>query len=194
MSFFALWFREDFGMPTPKRPPASLDAPTREQLDELDALMERMLALPVDQLVEARDPERTDSAPSVEREVAPAAASQSVLTSEALVARPVQTERAPPTPAPRQEVVRRPAAHRGPTGRINEPVISAAAGTGPPMPGWLRPLRPANQVFDAVTQWLGPLGRWLRGPRGRCLIGWTGVLFLVAAVGWALWDAVDWSW
>ena len=35
-------------MPTPSRP-ISPDQPTRQQLDELDALMERMLALPVNQ-------------------------------------------------------------------------------------------------------------------------------------------------
>jgi hypothetical protein len=39
-----------------------------------------------------------------------------------------------------------------------------------------------NRVFDRVTRRLGAAGRWLRGPRGRTVVGWTGVGLLAAAL------------
>jgi hypothetical protein len=70
-------FTEDKGMSTPAAPnppvspPGSASHPTRQLLDELDALMQRMLALPVNQLEEELRTmaEETSTTPTGERPV-----------------------------------------------------------------------------------------------------------------------------
>jgi hypothetical protein len=42
-----------------------------------------------------------------------------------------------------------------------------------------------NFVYDILTVILGPLGRWLRSPGGRALVGWAGILMLLGAAAWA---------
>jgi hypothetical protein len=189
-------------MPTPKRPPAALDPPTREQLDELDALMERMLALPVDPLVEPPEAGRADPAPPKRQDgegepphpgTAPTHITEGVSPPAMPATRPDVAEGATTASVARVEVVRRPFARRPPDTRAGGPAPASATGALP-LSAWLRPFRSVTQAFDAVTSWLGPPGRWLRGPRGRGLLGWTGVLLLAAAIAWVLWDAVDWSW
>ena len=49
------------------------------------------------------------------------------------------------------------------------------------VPLWLRPLVWLNRFFDRHTYRLGALGRWLRRPAGRAVLGWTGLLLLAAA-------------
>ncbi len=58
----------------------------------------------------------------------------------------------------------------------------------------LYPLAWINGAFDFVTAWLGPVGRWLRGPAGRGLLGWVGLLLLAAALAWLAWDGLGWTW
>jgi hypothetical protein len=59
----------------------------------------------------------------------------------------------------------------------------------------LRPLLWINLAFDYGTGWLGPLGCWLRGPLGRGVLGWGGLLLLVGALVWiALLEGMDWTW
>jgi hypothetical protein len=50
-----------------------------------------------------------------------------------------------------------------------------------------------NQRFDLWTMALGPLGRWLRAPAGRRLLGWTGLLLLAVACGLAVYDWFGWT-
>jgi hypothetical protein len=38
------------------------------------------------------------------------------------------------------------------------------------------------------------VGHWLRAPGGRALLGWAGLLLLVAAVAWLLLDEMGWTW
>ena len=74
---------------------------------------------------------------------------------------------------------------------------SVAVVTAPAMPpdaGRPWPLVWINIAFDGLTVLLGPLGRWLRGPTGRAMIGWIGVLLLAGAMAWALFDWMGWTW
>jgi hypothetical protein len=58
----------------------------------------------------------------------------------------------------------------------------------------LQPLVWANRAFDGCAARLGPPGRWLCGPRGKALLGWTGLALLSAAVAWGVLDWMGWTW
>jgi hypothetical protein len=85
-------------------------------------------------------------------------------------------------------------------GRPHAPalVASAAPGLGsptpPPVTGWLRPLVVVNRAFDRGTLRLGAVGCWLRRPRGRQVLGWTGLLLLAAALARVILDWIGWTW
>jgi hypothetical protein len=196
-------------------PPAAL--PTRQQLDEIDALLRRMLTLPAlpGEPVEAVQ----SSAPAVEypaptvREVPPpreplpgepvvrewrAAWSPPASTPASVVAwgspaptHPPEAVAATPVPVPA------PPAY--PVGLPAEPLPYAAAvpgqppGASPPASLPIQFLTLLNGVFNLLTYLLGPLGTWLRGP-GRNALGWAGILMLVAAGVWAAgeWAGYDW--
>ena len=57
---------------------------------------------------------------------------------------------------------------------------------------WLYPVVGLNLLFDGLTFLLGPLGRWLRGETGRLLIGWAGVALLLAGLVWAFLGWMGW--
>jgi hypothetical protein len=64
-----------------------------------------------------------------------------------------------------------------------------------PSPTWLLgPVVWANQVFDRGTDRLGATGRWLRGSRGRSLLGWVGLGLLGLALGWQALAWMGWGW
>ena len=64
----------------------------------------------------------------------------------------------------------------------------------PPLPFWLWPLFWVNRCFDRCTAPLGAPGRWLRGPAGKSLLGWAGLLLLAIVGGIALHDWFGWTW
>jgi hypothetical protein len=209
-------------MATPGRPRFSaLDHPTRQQLDELDALMQRMLALPVNPVEEPQDEGRAESAPlaaaneTVEESAAKNGLADSVLQRESQQELPgtpapvVGTEHGvpgTPYPVPRTEVridTRNSVRGTPPAAPPHLPSIPSPARTTaapeavaqPPRLAWpLRPLLWLNVAFDSGTAWLGPFGRWLRGPSGRALLGWGGLLLLAAALAWIAWDGMAWTW
>ena len=170
--------------PTPPRSPTPLQT-TRQQLDELDALLQRMLELPVNQLEE--DPAGTEEiavTPALDEEPIPALpeplpdASASYRFAELghppedamlLVSdgepppRPVEVP-APPDSTPRTDPGPRFVNYKLLT-RISEPSESRPArrtGESPPVSVWLLPLLWTNQLFDACLGLLGPPGRWLQ--------------------------------
>lgn len=167
--------------PQPRsRPPST----TREQLDELDALLQRMLELPV-------EPAGT----ATEDAAAPAALVEAPATAD-VAEPPVDL---PPPPAP-PDVPDQPAAGPGPGGEV--PAVRAvevsrngnvpappAPGRGPAgagedaAPAWLGPVVRLNRLFDRATGPLGVAGYWLRRPRGRAVLGWTGLGLLALALG-----------
>jgi hypothetical protein len=53
-----------------------------------------------------------------------------------------------------------------------------------PVPTILRPLVLINQPFDWLWGRLGPVGRFLIGPKGRGLFAWAGLLLIVVGLAW----------
>jgi hypothetical protein len=73
-------------------------------------------------------------------------------------------------------------------------VASPAAELGVEVPLLLRPLVWCNRAFDSLTLWLGPLGRWLRSSAGRSWLGWIGLGLLAGATAWALGNEFGLTW
>jgi hypothetical protein len=168
-------------MATPTPPP------TRQQLDDLDALLQRMLALPVNPSDEPPEPLRPppgnviiDDSPPTQplapppRPAVPAAALPLPLLNPV----PVAERRPPVLPPPDRPVSPRQA------------LISSRP---PGDPLLLRPLLGLNRVFDSLAMGLGGPGRWLRRPAGRTMLGLIGLALLAAAVGLALLDRIGWT-
>jgi hypothetical protein len=68
-----------------------------------------------------------------------------------------------------------------------------AANPAPRVAAWLGPVVWGNRLFDRCAGYGGPPGRWLRGPTGRALLAWSGVLLLAAAVAFAVCDRFGWT-
>lgn len=187
-------------------------AETRQLLDELDALMDRMLALPIeeaDQLTPETAPAAApvtvsatltllESSPTV-LETSPAAPSDLI---ESPVDYKVDATADPPLP------VEQPIAVGNSDEPVLLPVISEVAAPTPielaaPMEFESR-WRPEqisyqfllwlNQGFDRGTTRLGLLGRLLRSRPGRTLIGIAGLGLLALALAWIGKDWLGWNW
>jgi hypothetical protein len=197
-------------------PSPATTLPTRQQLDEIDALLRRMLTLPplpsepADPAPVASAPAITYPAPTV-REVPPP---RDPLPGEPVV-REWRAEWSPP-PAPQAPSVVAwgspipgvapayppPAAPAVPTSAEHLPYAAPVPYLpGQPPPSTAQPpaalpvqfLVLLNGTFNVLTYLLGPLGTWLRGP-GRTALGWCGILMLVTAGVWAAgeWRGFDW--
>lgn len=181
---------------------------------ELDDLLERMLALPVSYREEPEEPAEDRQPP---RELPPLvtiaeAMPEPVLTytmpappvafvdeglppqsafdlqpSPPAVERtlpPVADKPTPPSPPPAAT----PIILAPPT--VEEPLPSYEA----PLPFLLWPLFWVTRGFDRCTAPLGAPGRWLRGPLGKTLLGWAGLLLIAVVGGIALHDWFGWTW
>jgi hypothetical protein len=182
----------------------SASQPTRQQLDDLDALLQRMLSLPVDPAEEPAPPEPPP--PSAPRYPEPfiAPAGNVILSDpEITISQPPPLSR-PPVPLPPEPVSLPlvnpvpPALRRGPVlptpDRPRTP-LEALAASRPPRPSLLlRPIVALNRCFDAVAFGLGAPGRWLRLPAGRTLLGLIGLLLLAVAGALFLLDRIGWTW
>ena len=167
--------------------------PTRQQLDDLDALLQRMLALPVNQA------EEPPESPSLAALTPPAG---NVILDESPPPRspiPLPRPPAPPlmsvplpllNPVPPAE--RRPPVLPSPD-RPMSPRQGLIASRPPREPLLLRPLLGLNRLFDSVALGLGNPGRWLRRPAGRTLLGLVGLFLLAAAVTFLLLDRIGWT-
>jgi hypothetical protein len=185
---------------------------TKQMLDELDALMDRMLALPVNEI---------EDAPAFPQEVVPATALAATLTQ-------LQTPPPVPTLAPPIEMPMHPAVnppHRTmaapePAPLMSEPplfsqpapltndVVPASllpkveellANVPAPSPpsaalGVYLPLLWINQAFDGCTLMLGESGANLRSQAGRMLLALMGVTLFLGSVTWFLKDWLGWQW
>lgn len=221
---------------------------TRQQLEELDSLLQRMLSLPVNPAtasapVPAATPEAFAPSPPTQTLPARSAASDATVQSwrvqnpmqeptilpfsnpQPPLATPVEplpeprffaTSAAAPAPAmaasplpytmvfgPQTTAAGMPAANvlppmYAPGMGIPAPQWEApktAALDRPPLPMSLWPIYLINRIFDLLTLPLGPLGSWLRQSSGRNVMGWMGVLMILAAIGWAVadWYGLDWT-
>jgi hypothetical protein len=231
---------------------------TKQMLDELDALMERMLSLPVNELDDQLTyPKETSKGPSLAASLTllgpatPAATSGSAdTTNETSTAktapppkkspierrpkakgghpptRPPHLKRAP-FPAPSQETVESMTAAEAPaemraeadellampmtlpepvplTNEVLpptvlpelEPLLAQMPEQVPTSVGGMltAPLWWVNQAFDRSTMSMGGLGHWLRGPNGRGLLGFSGMVLALLAVVWVVKDWLGWNW
>jgi hypothetical protein len=174
-------------------------SPTRQQLDELDALLQRMLALPVapgGEADKAVEPPPVAAAPPPPSLPAPPAEEFTVRTLALIHLGASRPEtRQPPEPAPPSDgggsalILAVPALEQR---VIEEPEPPAPAPERRPLSGWLRPVLWVNRGFDACAGCLGAPGRWLRRPWGRTLLGLAGLLLLAGVVGWVVLDWMGW--
>jgi hypothetical protein len=202
---------------------------SRALFEELDALLERMLSLPVSSAEESDSPDGPQAAPgpmplitiaeamlepsppprrptspsppppAYSAPLPPVTATDEAFAAQAGVgftppAPPVpQPSPVPPLPqAPPTKTMSLPSPDPVPA----KPVAATepSATFVPPPPLWLLPLVWCNRAFDVCTTPLGPLGRWLRGARGRAALGWAGLVLLVAAGGLFLNGWFGWTW
>jgi len=201
-------------MAGPARTPAPV-CPTRQQLEELDALMQRMLALPVDEEekpspLPAEKPagqRKEDSGPVLIEELLPAAADESPAAPQGVPSRAAPLPRVlAPAPAllrREEKTVPAPAISLRTADepeRLVPPELLAAPvapwdefpALAPEEPGG--PLVALNRAFDAGTTLLGPVGGWLRSAGGRTWLGLLGLGLLLAALAWGLGDWLGWTW
>jgi hypothetical protein len=175
---------------------------TREMLDELDMLLQRMLRVPVDEPGKPTGPtalaaQLTLLEPECEEATEPPVADEADVPPVAAL--PRAGRRAPMPAAESLEATPLPAPlHVGPP-QVTAPQLEQmfrdvrVAATTPP-PVWLRPLVWCNDAFDRATLRLGWAGGWLRTGVGRALLGYSGVLLLLFALACALQDWLGWTW
>jgi hypothetical protein len=202
-------------MPGPGRP-MSAGHPTRHQLDELDALMERMLALPVNQPEEIAAPRSLQTARVSGDEIRPAPGGPVLVAREdTIIVTPgsssprgmdefvrqsiAQAPDIPPTakltaPQPNGPSMDGAIPRRAEPEHSISPILDSEATATLIAPLWLRILMWSNRRFDSGTVWLGPAGRWLRSRGGRMTVGVTGILLLAGAASWLVLGAWGWTW
>jgi hypothetical protein len=158
---------------------------TRQLLDELDALMDQMLALPIDGENEAT------AGPSITPTVS------ATLT--------MLGETAGDAPHASEDPGSLPAVDPVPVTVITDVAAPPKCALVPPPPA-LRTARwhPgqiayqfllwANQGYDYGTTWLGMPGRLLRTRFGKALLGAAGLFLLGAALCWLCKDWLGWNW
>ncbi len=179
--------------PTP-RPGA---APTRQQLDELEALMERMLALPINPLEEEVSGQMPLIVPDAVTPTAPgspAAFDHELPLWAAPRLQPAASDSVPASAGNRETPAA--AARETPVAATLPMVRSAVAEpiVVRPLPWWVNPIVRVNRLYDAWTMPFGQTGRWLRARQGRSLLGAVGIVFLAAALGLAFLAFMGWTW
>ena len=190
--------------------------PTRRQLDELDALMERMLEVPVKAAEEepqgAANPRALSPESSAESSLVADFTStgfESYRTDEgdsSLADSPSAFDFHSPSPV-HDNSVSPPTEPHGQTPFVIQSATSSAipgslAGSresspssvidDPPAPIWLWPVVGVNRTYDGFMTRLGSPGRMLLG-RGRTWLGWIGLLMLTAALVWGILDWIHWA-
>lgn len=182
---------------------------TKQMLDELDALMEQMLSLPVS------DPDEAPAFPKNVVRQPTLTATLTMLESPAPLPKTIAQEptvhprlNAPHMAAPShdyQEMEEERAPELTPLTSDAVPVsllprmepllaavpeMDAAATTL-----WCyQPLVWINLAFDEGTMKLGALGALLRTQASRMLLGLSGMALLVVSAGWFLKDWLGWNW
>lgn len=174
---------------------------TRQMLDELDALMERMLALPVNELEDAPAPRPASKTPTVVASLtllgsAPDAAAVAVAAADEPPASVAAPEPLPPLPPAPMPALPEPMVERVEPPTQLPQVGALLAEVPQPVPttesvlAW--PLLWLNESFDRAVEPFGFAGRWARGSSGRMILGLTGLALLIASTIWFLKDWLGW--
>jgi hypothetical protein len=198
--------------------PAGPGQPTRQQLDELEALMERMLALPVHAALDdslptlapvTPPPVVEPARPPAVYQLSAAADAPPLRIAEGAANTPTGSEMAPEQTAAELAALPKPPALPAALAVTPVPVARPPAQSPPQRPvapapiprlprppviWWVRPFLLLNFAFDRLTRPLGRMGAWLRAPIGRAWLGALGVLFILAAVVWVCLDLTGWTW
>jgi hypothetical protein len=148
--------------PQPKTPPGP--DPFGRQFDELDELMQRMLAISVEKSSAAAPP-----LPAFIPVTAPPA-----------LQRNIDFEFANPPVLSYQHLTKTAA-------EPDEQIEVLAV-------WWLKPLAVVNRAFDGLTSLFGPPGRLLRNRFVRACMGICGLAMLIGSMVWLLWEGTDWNW
>lgn len=196
---------------------------TKQMLDELDALMEKMLALPVNDPEDAAPfPEEVVKAPNLPPTVSatltllepPAPVSEPPTVPEPVLWHPATNPphfappepieaKAPPAPVAPPVEVKAPAPQPEPLTNDFLPSTTTAS-LDPLLAEIPEPETPTtaigypallwiNQGFDHATACLGGAGDWLRSQAGRTLLGVSGVALMLVAAGWLFKDLLGWN-
>jgi hypothetical protein len=186
---------------------------TRQQLDELDALLQKMLALPV---AAAEPPAPPPPAPP---KFPPAAVAYGLPPAADFAANSAAPA-GPANPAPKKgwaidlnpressSVLGERSPLAGAEGPAAKPALSLTSlpspiGEPPPRPSprslgrqplWVRPLAAASGRFDRLMLDFGFVGRIVVSPAGRGLMGYAGLAMLAASAAWCVLAWVGWSW
>ena len=185
--------------------------PTRRQLDELDALMERMLELPVDSAAEGTNEAATDSkSPSDSLNDAFTGFTSAGFASYMTENETIQTGSSdafnfnsaienPGSSASEREASPFAFQPSGlpPTAVGTQPSRSLVRSTdhsndNAPPPAWLWPVVGINRLYDGVMGSLGRPGKFFMST-GRAWLGWIGLVMLAAALAWGILDWITWA-
>lgn len=171
--------------------------PTRQQLDDLETLIQQMLALPVTRAPGETEPtspqteslEPTSSQPlHMERLVDRAGDVHPLLLSHF---RETVEPAAESTPDVWRELSASATAlaESAPTSSVDESIETRPVAVGVVV----RPLVWIDRAFVAGTRPLGGTGRWLQGGVGRTVVGLAGLALLGTAIAWGILDWIGWS-
>jgi hypothetical protein len=182
--------------------PSITEELARQHLDDLDQLMQRMLALPVDAPNHEAASLNTATADAVFRFEEPSATLIETETEPTAVAKPATMagKSAVAEEPSRQMLMPDETALAAKVTAIactspNGPVIQTIARRGPSNASLpLRLIVAVNRAVEGCAGHFGPPGRWLAGAQGKTFLGWTGLAFLLAAVGWVLVESLGWTW
>ncbi len=182
------------------------DAPhtTRQMLDDLDALMEQMLSVPVSDPEAASpvapkrsatltllEPVTSPTPPPVRKPVATHVASPPAVAAPTA---PSYYATVPTPPEPTLEPITNEVLPPSLLPRITQ-LIAEVPDEGPAPLAWIyAPLWWINVAFDGCTHLLGGPGAFLRSAGGRLIVGLLGVVLGVLAAGWYAKDGWGWSW
>jgi hypothetical protein len=185
-------------MSTPAPTSPSLH-PTRRQLDELDALVDRMLELPVKPGEEESKNSVTEEALLPDDGVSPFAefspqgvASYQTHGSDTSAANAQGAFQFTSSDSAKANGVSPTLARNGLPAFKAADRTSTGTDDGPPASIWLWPIVGINQTFDFLMGRLGGTGLILRGT-GRVWLGWIGLLMLAAALAWGVLDWLQWA-
>jgi hypothetical protein len=188
---------------------------TRQQLEELDALLQRMLELPTSAGEEHQPTRSMDNSVSVAVPLPPGnQAIMSAPISNPVVARqntlpsnptqphnPFQPQALTPTmPAPvavssAGTLTILPLPELNSSNPIPQTTKTIQTRNRPPISAWAFPFVVTNMLYDGPTYLLGPIGRKLRSAEFGRYLGWAGIGMGLLAIGWtvALRQGLEWN-
>jgi hypothetical protein len=179
-------------------------------LDELDALMDRMLELPVNATNEGSAAGETAAESSsvfdfstigFESYRTDDGDSASIDSPDAMQFTTSAAADAGPSPGSDAGQSRTPFVYHSPAAPTfpGAPIFHGSLTSSrelddqePPAPFWLWPVVGINRLYTAIMSRLGPPGRFFLGA-GRTWLGWIGLITLAGALVWGILDWIHWA-